>query len=197
VFLNVVSAVVTFYITSIAGAWKLLIVTGAGTGGVRLLRWYWWRGNAWSVVSSMIAAFEVSVAMQLGGGLDSDDPRGFAWIMIVTISITTLVWLATTWLTRPEPAEVLLSFYRRVRPSGAGWRHVAKMAPDVRPAPDGWNNLLDSICGCLLIYGTLFGTGKLLLKETGMGLLMLAVGLAAGALIYWDLTKRGWATVAE
>ena len=197
VFLTVVSAVVTFYMTSIAGAWKLLIVTGAGTGGVLLLRWYWWRVNAWSEVSSMIAAFVVSVAMQLGGGLDSDDPRGFAWIMIVTISITTVVWLATTWLTRPEPAEVLLSFYRRVRPSGAGWRHVARMAPEVRPARDGWNNLLDWICGCLLIYGTLFGTGKLLLKETGVGLLMLAVGLAAGAVIYWDLTKRGWATVAE
>jgi len=197
VFLTVVSAVVTFYMTSIAGAWKLLIVTGAGTGLVLLLRWYWWRVNAWSEVSSMIAAFVVSVAMQLGGGLDSDDPRGFAWIMIVTISITTVVWLATTWLTRPEPAEVLLSFYRRVRPSGAGWRHVARMAPEVQPARDGWNNLLDWICGCLLIYGTLFGTGKLLLKETGVGLLMLAVGLAAGMVIYWDLTKRGWATVAE
>ena len=71
------------------------------------------------------------------------------------------------------------------------------MAPEVRPARDGWNNLLDWICGCLLIYGTLFGTGKLLLKETGIGLLMLAVGLAAGMVIYWDLTKRGWATVAE
>ena len=197
VFLTVVSAVVTFYMTSIAGAWKLLIVTGAGTGGVLLLRWYWWRVNAWSEVSSMIAAFVVSVTMQLGWGLNSDDPRGFAWIMIVTISITTVVWLATTWLTRPEPAEVLLSFYRRVRPSGVGWRHVARMAPEVRPARDGWNNLLDWICGCLLIYGTLFGTGKLLLKETGTGLLMLAVGLAAGAVIYRDLTKRGWATVAE
>ena len=197
VFLTVVSAVVTFYMTSIAGAWKLLIVTGAGTGLVLLLRWYWWRVNAWSEVSSMIAAFVVSVAMQLGGGLNNDDPRGFAWIMIVTISITTVVWLATTWLTRPEPAEVLLSFYRRVRPSGAGWRHVARMAPEVQPARDGWNNLLDWICGCLLIYGTLFGTGKLLLKETEVGLLMLAVGLAAGAVIYWDLTKRGWATVAE
>jgi Na+/proline symporter len=197
VFLTIVSAVVTFYMTSIAGAWKLLIVTGAGTGGVLLLRWYWWRVNAWSEVSSMIAAFVVSVTMQLGWGLNSDDPRGFAWIMIVTISITTVVWLATTWLTRPEPSAVLVSFYRRVRPSGAGWRQVAKMAPEIQPAHDGWNNLLDWICGCLLIYGTLFGTGKLLLKDTATGVLFLAVALAAGAVIYWDLTKRGWASVAE
>jgi hypothetical protein len=71
------------------------------------------------------------------------------------------------------------------------------MAPEIQPAHDGWNNLLDWICGCLLIYGTLFGTGKLLLKDTATGVLFLAVALAAGAVIYWDLTKRGWASVAE
>jgi SSS family solute:Na+ symporter len=86
VFLTLVSAVVTFYMSSIAAAWKLLIVTGAGTGGVLLLRWYWWRVNAWSEVSSMVAAFVVSLSLQLAWGLDSDDPLGFAWIMIVTIA---------------------------------------------------------------------------------------------------------------
>src|SRR3989475_1634756 len=71
VLLTVVSAVATFYMGSIAGAWKLLIVTGAGTGTVLLLRWYWWRINAWSEVSAMIAAFAVSVLLQTVGGLDS------------------------------------------------------------------------------------------------------------------------------
>ena len=197
VLLTVASAVVTFFMTSIAGAWKLLIVTGAGTGLVLLLRWYWWRINAWSEVSAMITAFVVSVALQLGGGLDSDDPRSFALIMIVTISITTVVWLVVTLLTRPEPRETLCAFYRRVRPAGAGWKPIARLAPEVAPARDGWWNFLDWICGCLLIYGTLFGIGKLLLKETGTGLLLLAVGLAGGAIIYWDLSKRGWRVVAE
>jgi len=197
VLLTVASATVTFFMTSIAGAWKLLIVTGAGTGLVLLLRWFWWRVNAWSEVSAMIAAFIVSVAMQVGGGLDSDDPRGFAWIMIVTISITTLVWLAVTLLTRPEREDILCAFYRRVRPAAAGWKPIARLAPEITPTRDGWWNLLDVLCGCLLIYGTLFGLGKVLLKETGIGLLMLAVGLAAGAVIYWDLTRRGWRVVAE
>ena len=64
--LTIVSAVVTFYLDSIAGAWKLLLVTGAGTGGVLLLRWYWWRINAWSEVSAMISGFVVSLALQIG-----------------------------------------------------------------------------------------------------------------------------------
>src|SRR5438309_5468244 len=93
VFLTLVSAVVTLYLDSIAGAWKLLLVTGAGTGGVLLLRWYWWRINAWSEVSAMIAAFAVSLTLQAGLHMDSDDPRSFAWIMIITVSITTVVWL--------------------------------------------------------------------------------------------------------
>lgn len=197
VLLTIVSAVVTFYMSSIAAAWKLLIVTGAGTGGVLLLRWYWWRINAWSEVSSMIAAFAVSVALQVGWGLDSDDPQGFARIMIITISLTTAVWLAVTLLTRPEPVEKLLAFYRRVRPSGWGWRPIACLAPDVRPAGDGWMNLADAAAGCLLIYGTLFGVGKLLLQQTAAGLLLLACAGAAGAFIYRDLSRRGWHVAAD
>jgi SSS family solute:Na+ symporter len=197
VFLTVASAVVTFYLDSIAGAWKLLIVTGAGTGLVLLLRWYWWRINAWSEVSAMISAFVVSIAMQTAGGLNSDAPRDFAWIMIVTISITTAVWLATTFLTRPEDKETLVAFYRRTRPSLAGWAPVAAMAPDVKPSRDGAKNFLDWICGAVLIYGWLFGIGKLLLGHTGLGAALIAVGMVAGAVIYWDLSRRGWKTVAE
>src|SRR5712671_647376 len=117
VFLTIVSALVTLNLESIAGAWKLLIVTGAGTGGVLLLRWYWWRINAWSEVSAMISGFVVSVALQLIFGLDTDQPKQFAWIMITTVAITTVVWLATTYLTKPESSQTLTAFYRRTRPS--------------------------------------------------------------------------------
>src|SRR5690348_13739939 len=96
VLLTLVSAVVTSYLSSIAFAWKLLLVTGAGTGGVLLLRWYWWRINAWSEVSSMIAAAVVSLTLQLGWKWDTDQPRDFAWLMIITVAITTAVWLAVT-----------------------------------------------------------------------------------------------------
>jgi len=197
VFLTIVSAVVTFYMDSIAGAWKLLLVTGAGTGGVLLLRWYWWRINAWSEVSAMISGFAVSLALQLGWGLDKDQPRDFAWIMIITVSITTAVWLAVTFMTKPESKETLLAFYRRTHPSAAGWRPIAQLAPDVRPSKDGLFNLVDWICGCVLVYGFLFGTGKLLLKEFELGSLLMAAGLAAGAIIYWDLSRRGWSAVVD
>ncbi len=197
VFLTIISAVVTFYLDSIAGAWKLLLVTGAGTGGVLLLRWYWWRINAWSEVSAMISGFAVSLALQIGWGLDRDQPRDFAWIMIVTVSITTAVWLAVTFLTNPESKDTLVAFYRRTHPSAAGWRPVAALAPDVRPSTGGLFNLLDWICGCVLIYGILFGTGKVLLEEFVSGSLLLAAGLIAGAIIYWDLSRRGWSSVVD
>ncbi len=194
--LSIVSAVVTFYMDSIAGAWKLLIVTGAGTGGVLLLRWYWWRVNAWSEIAAMITAFITSLYLQTVSHLDSDKPVDFAWIMILTVGITTAVWLAVTLMTRPESMDVLVSFYRRTRPS-MGWGPVAAMAPEVRPTREFFTNLLDWICGCVMIYGVLFGTGKLLLKEYALGAGLLALGLAGGAVIYWHLSRRGWDTVVD
>jgi Na+/proline symporter len=196
VLLTIASAVVTFYLESIGSAWKLLLGIGAGTGLVLLLRWFWWRINAWSEVSAMISAFVVSTALHLKG-FDSDNPRDFAWIMIITVSITTVVWLATTYLTPPESKETLVAFYRRTHPSLAGWRPIAAMARDIKPACDGWRNFLDWICGVVLVYGWLFGIGKLVLGEFTPGLLMIATGMAAGAVIYWDLSHRGWSTVAE
>jgi solute:Na+ symporter, SSS family len=197
VLLTIISAVVTFYMGSIGGAWKLLIVTGAGTGAVLLLRWYWWRINAWSEVSAMVCAFVVSLTLQLGFGLDTDQPKQFAWIMITTVAITTVVWLAVTYLTQPESRETLLAFYRRTRPSRAGWAPIAALAPEVKASADGLSNLVDWIAGCALIYGVLFGTGKLLLHETAPGLALLALGLLGGFVIYRDLSRRGWATVVE
>src|SRR5579864_3140947 len=197
ILLTLISAVVTFFMGSIGGAWKLLIVTGAGTGGVLLLRWYWWRINAWSEVSAMISGFVVSVLLQAGWGLDTDKPVDFAWIMIITVSITTVVWLAVTFLTQPESKETLVAFYRRTHPSVAGWRPIAKLAPEIRASTDGLSNLLDWICGCALIYGVLFGSGKLLLKDYTTGAILLAVGLTAGAVIYFDLSRRGWSAVVD
>ena len=197
VLLTVVSAVITFYMDSIAGAWKLLLVTGAGTGTVLILRWYWWRINAWSEVSAMATAFVVSILLQLGFNYNTDDSIQFAHLMLITVGVTTAVWLTTTFLTQPEPTAKLESFYRKVRPSQFGWGPIARLAPDVPITSDfGWN-LLDWLCGCVLIYGALFGIGKIILKETELGLIFLGCAAAAGAVIYWDLNRRGWSTIAE
>ena len=197
VLLTVISAVITRYMDSIAAAWQLLIVTGAGTGTVLILRWYWWRINAWSEVSAMATAFVVSVWLQTAIGWSSADPRGFASIMLVTVAITTAVWLAVTLLTPAEPEAHLVAFYRRVRPSAALWKPIARLAPEVPPARELKYNFLDWLAGCAMIYGALFGTGKIILKDYGTGVILLAVALAAGWYIYRDLNRRGWKSVVE
>ena len=197
VLLTVISAVITRYMDSIAAAWQLLIVTGAGTGTVLILRWYWWRINAWSEVSAMATAFVVSVWLQTAIGWSSADPRGFASIMLVTVAITTAVWLAVTLLTPAEPEAHLVAFYRRVRPSAALWKPIARLAPEVPPARELKYNFLDWLAGCGMIYGALFGTGKIILKDYGTGVILLAVALAAGWYIYRDLNRRGWKSVVE
>ncbi len=191
------SCAVTWYQESIADAWKLLIAVGAGTGSVFILRWFWWRINAWSEVSAMAASFVVSLLLQSVWGLRSEDPAEFAWIVLITVAASTLVWLAATWLTPPEPEGTLLAFYRRVRPAAALWGPIAARATDVVPPRDGLSNLVSWVAGCVLVYATLFGVGKVIFGETALGLGMLAVAAGAGGLIYRGLERRGWRTVVE
>src|SRR5438552_4664668 len=119
--LMLVSIYVTLHLASIEQAWKLLIVTGAGTGTVLLLRWFWWRINAWSEVSAMAVAAAVSLFLQIALKWDGDRPRDFAYLMLVTVTLATIGWLVVTWMTPPEPDATLTAFYRRVRPHAAVW----------------------------------------------------------------------------
>src|SRR6201991_3752335 len=125
--LMIAEVIVTFYMGAIGGAWKLLLVTGAGTGTVLLLRWFWWRINAWSEISAMIAAAVVSLYLQSSHGphRDSDNTQQFAYLMLTTVGITTVIWVIVTLLTPPETMETLVGFYRRVHPAGPGWAPVA------------------------------------------------------------------------
>ncbi|HTC24758.1 MAG TPA: sodium:solute symporter family protein, partial [Gemmatimonadales bacterium] len=126
VFLMLASLGVMAYLKSVEQGWKLLIGLGAGTGLVFILRWYWWRINAWSEISAMAASFLVSFGLQ-AAHLDSGNTSSadYAIAMLTTVGITTAVWLTVTLLTPPESPETLERFYRRVRPGGAGWRQVA------------------------------------------------------------------------
>ena len=190
-FLMMVSLIVTFYMESIGGAWKLLLVTGAGTGTVLLLRWFWWRINAWSEVSAMICAAVVSIFLQLVLKWDSARPRDFAFLMLVTVAITTIVWVAVTMLTQPEPREKLVAFYKRVRPEGPGWTAIAGEAGLSEAHAQGRLSLqfANWILGCVLIYGSLFGIGKLIFKEWAAGSLYLLVAIVAGVLISRNLSR--------
>ena len=190
VLITVLSAVSCLFMHSVAGAWQLLLVTGAGTGGVFLLRWYWWRVNAWSEISAMLAAPLVSLTLQFVWRLDPAEPAQFAWLMLITTGLTTAAWLAVTWLTAPEPADTLVAFYYLVRPLQFGWKPMARLVPEVAPAADGWRNLRAWFCGCVLIYGALFGIGKLLLGEALTGVLWLMVGLLAGIIMARQIVQQ-------
>jgi len=185
--LMLASIYVTLHLASIEQAWKLLIVTGTGTGSVLLLRWFWWRINAWSEVSAMAVAAAVSLYLQIVVGWDGDRPRDFAYLMIVTVTITTIAWLAVTWMTSPEPEATLLSFYRRVRPHGPGWEPVRRAAA-VPPASGSLgHDLANALTGCVLIYASLFGVGEILLRSITRGVTLLVVAAVAAFLIARNL----------
>jgi len=187
VLLMVLSIYVTLHLASIEQAWKLLIVTGAGTGTVLLLRWFWWRINAWSEVSAMAIAAAVSLYLQLGLKWDSDQPRDFAYIMLVTVSLTTIGWLAVTWMTAPEPEATLHAFYRRVRPHGPGWRTVAAAVGIPPASPSLGREVLNACLGCVLVYAALFGVGYLLLRSAAVGIGLLVISALAAAAIARNL----------
>ena len=176
----VISGVVTLNIGTVEGAWKFLLAIGAGTGLVYLLRWYWWRVNAWSEVSAMAAALVFSLVAQLAFGLSADDPRGFAYLLLVTTAATTIVWLMVTYLTPAEPLESLRAFHRRVRAGGPGWRAVA---PDAAGGIAIGAGLVQWLLGCAVVYLALFGIGGLVLGRRGSG----ALAVVAAVLLTWYL----------
>ena len=195
VLLVIASGYTAAHITSIQSAWQLLLGMGAGTGSVLMLRWYWWRINAWSEISSMIAAFIVSTSLQhvqFSGNISVV----FAKTAMITTAATTLVWLVTPLLTQPEADERLLQFYRRVQPTVHGWKRIAALAPDIKPVRDLGANAFDWVMGCTLVYCCLFGIGELVLQAWLSGALLLACGAAAGYFIYWSLSRRGWETLS-
>jgi len=177
--LMAVSIYVTQHLASIEQAWKLLIVTGAGTGTVLLLRWFWWRINAWSEVSAMAAAAAVSLYLQIVLKWNSDDPRGFAYIMLVTVAVTTIVWLTVTLMTPPESAATLETFYRRVLPPGNGWAPTARATGITAVRGSLAREIVNAALGCVLVYAALFGVGYVLLRSAIVGVLLLAVAAAA------------------
>jgi len=195
VFLVILSGYTAAHISSIQSAWQLLLGMGAGTGGVLLLRWYWWRVNAWSEISSMIAAFVVSMSLQRVT-FSGNSSVVFAKTTMITVVVTTVVWLTTTLLTQPETDELLTKFYRRVQPTIHGWKRIAALAPEITPVRDFAANTFDWVMGCTLVYCTMFGIGEIVLQAWLTGLILLVCAAIAGWLIYWSLSKRGWQTLS-
>ena len=136
----------------------------------------------------MVGAAWISLGLQWYGGLNSDDPRGFAYLMLLTVAGTTLVWVLVTYLTPPEPDSQLLRFYDRVRPSVTGWSALLRSHPELRPSRSPRGMLIVWALGCVVVYLGLFGIGKVLLGAPGLGGLFLA---GAGLLTIWILWGFG------
>jgi Na+/proline symporter len=173
------SLVATAFMDQVSHAWEFLLMLGAGTGLVYILRWYWWRVNAWSEVSAMASALVVSLAMR--ASVDTSKPEGFAMTLIVTTIATTAVWLTVTFLTRPEPDATLRGFYLKVRPAGPGWSPVAAATGVEPPRGEIGRNALSWLLGVALVYGIMFGTGALLFGQHDKLAICAAIVLIAGA----------------
>ncbi len=190
--LMVAGGLVGYAMNSIRSGWELLLTIGAGTGLVYILRWYWWRINAWSEISAMSAALVVSLGLRFSGFAAKffPDSPGYVVEMLITVGITTAVWVIVTYLTKAESPETLAGFVRRAQPGGAGWKKVREQTGNLPASPDHLKiNFLAWILGSTLIYTTLFGIGKLILKEfTWAGVLLGLSAVFAGG-IYFLIVK--------
>lgn len=186
VLLIIFSFLVTSQLTRISDAWKFILACSGGIGLVLILRWFWWRINAWSEIAAMIAPFAVYPILHFKYQMSYENT------LLIIVAWSSLVWVVVTFLTSPTSETKLISFYRRVHPGGKGWKDIAAKVPDVK-ADSGYLILfVNYICGCLLVLFSLFGVGRIIFKEYLTGGIYLGVALLVGAVIYYNLSKTGW-----
>jgi solute:Na+ symporter, SSS family len=185
------SLVATTILDTISGAWAFIIEAGAGLGLVLILRWFWWRINAWSEIAAMVTPLAAYGYLRVATSVQ------FPETLYYIVAATTVVWLAVTLLTRPVDEETLKRFFRRVHPGGPGWSRVAALVPEVRPDSGYPALFVDWIAGVALIYSTLFAVGSFLFGAYGRALLCTAVAAVSVWLIHRDLSRRGFAHVTQ
>ena len=191
--LGLISLLVTANLDTIEQAWGLILSASAGLGLVLILRWYWWRVNAWSEIAATVTPIALVILALLlpegtqVPGLQADFPVN----LYAVVGFTTVVWLAVTLLTRPTGPDTLDRFYRKVRPGGPGWTPVARRHPDVEPDAGFARLWLDWLLGVAFVYLTLFGVGKLLVGRAVLGAGLLVGAAAAAAFLWRDLSAQG------
>ncbi len=168
ILLMAVSLLITPFITRISGAWEFILEAGAGLGLVLILRWFWWRINAWSEISATVTPFVILPFLKSYG-------IQFPESLFYLSGITTVVWLVVTFLTKPTDENVLLDFYRRVHPGGILWKPIAQKLPDVKSTSHFPSMFLSWFAGVFLVYSLLFSIGSFVLLEFSAGFIYLAV----------------------
>jgi SSS family solute:Na+ symporter len=200
VLLMVISAIMALLMQDALQLFNLLLVFGAGTGLIFILRWFWWRINAWSEISAMFASGIVSLILTIPT-IDSylfDAESGMlpAWTkFLIVVGVTSAVWLISTLLTKPESDEVLQSFYKKTQPGGPGWKSVIATAKEnnivlVDKNEKGWSvpsGIIAMLLGCVLIYSIMFSTGYWIYGET-----TLAISTTISAIVSGYLLIKTW-----
>jgi Na+/proline symporter len=185
--LMVLAAGMTFLLESARASFELLLSIGAGSGLLYLLRWYWWRINAWSEIAAMVVSFVVSIGFFAAGKLGASINPNTA--LLVTVFTTTCAWIAATLMTRPENEQTLVRFYQLVRPAGSLWGPIPARA-GVGSSPDSISmQLLGWVLGCTFIYATLFGAGSALYGFRMQAAVFLVVWIISGAGLLGILRK--------
>jgi len=179
----VLCGVFTLFISTASEGFQLLLSIGAGTGLIYLLRWFWWRINAWSEIAAMLGSFLCSFTLFIG-------KHAFGWgvsdaaALIVTVVVTTVVWVTATVITRPVDDATLDKFYALTRPAGPGWKAVRERTK-LPPSPDSMSQaLLGWTAGCAFVYSALFGAGNVLYGRSGLALVCFALALVSGVVLY-------------
>ena len=164
---------VSLIFDSVKSGWEFILSLGAGTGMVYLLRWYWWRINAWSEVSAMIAAIIGSVLAPQFGFYE------FADKMVFTTLFTTIIWLSITLLTNPEPKEKLENFYKKIKPLGLGWNQFDKHSNEsIVQGP-----FINIILAIIVVQGFLFGIGNFIIGSLSLGFTLVIIGSLSAFLL--------------
>ncbi len=187
VVMMVCAATMALFLQTATQGFQIILQLGAGTGLLFILRWYWWRINAYSEIAAMIISFVIAIFFS-----QYSDSLGLAeWVQLVLgVVITTIGWIVVTMLTQPESQEVLEVFCRKVRPSGPGWKPIQQRAIESGspiPPTDPEDNLplgiLRMFLGCVMVYSALFATGLWLYGDTGMSLGLASIGIITALLL--------------
>jgi SSS family solute:Na+ symporter len=187
--LMVLAAGLTLVLDTARASFELLMSVGAGTGLLYLLRWFWWRINAWSEIAAMVSSFLIAVGFFIAQKAGAAVPAHIA--LLLSVAATTIVWVTATFVTRPTDPSTLVSFYRLVRPAGPGWNAVRADA-GIGPSPDSLPmSLLGWVLGCTFVYAALFGAGSFLYGRMPQAFVWLGIFLATGIALV-RLLPRLW-----
>lgn len=186
-----ISLIVTTQFSKISDAWRFVLACSGGIGLVLILRWFWWRVNAWSEISAMLAPFLIYPWLQIYTDME------YETILLLTVGFATVVWIVVTFLTKPTDMETLKSFYKRVHPGGRGWTPVSSQLPEVQ-SDTGFKHLWYAwLAGCVTVITFLFGTGKLILGDYTQAVVLFLGAAISIRIIIVSLRKHGWHKLIE